>query len=293
MTKFSLILIILFVLTGVGHAQIQVATSFSILEDLVKNVGGSRVQITNFVPRNSDAHTYQPSTQDVKNLSRAKLVFINGLGLESWFQKLLNNAASKATVVTVSSGLKTRTLTLSEERGEVDPHLWWNLQNVIGYVKNIKAALVKADPAGKKFFEANASRYILDLSKLETWAQLELQKIPLANRKFVTNHDAFGYFAARYGFSIIGNVIPSFGTQSEPSAKETAALIQNIRKDGVKAIFTENVIAPKLAQQVAAETGAKIPAPLYTDALGNAGSEGDTFLKMFRYNVNIIVSALK
>jgi zinc/manganese transport system substrate-binding protein len=293
MSKIPLALILSFTFASVAHAQLQVATSFSILEDLVKNIGGSRVQITNFVPRNADAHAYQPSTQDVKNLAKARLVFVNGSGLENWFQKLLKNAASKASVVTVSSGLKARTLTLGEERGEVDPHMWWNLQNTIGYVKNIKAALMKADPAGKNVYEANASRYVRDLANLDTWAKSEVQKIPVQNRKFVTNHDAFGYFAARYGFEIIGNVIPSFGTESEPSAKETAALIQNIRKNGVKAIFTENVIAPKLAQQVAAETGAKIPAPLYTDALGDIGSSGDTFLKMFRHNVTVIVSALK
>jgi zinc/manganese transport system substrate-binding protein len=293
MNRILLVLVGVMLSTSVGHAQLRVATSFSILEDLVKNVGGSRVTITNFVPRNGDAHTYQPTTQDVKNLSKARLVFVNGLGLEAWFQKLLQNAAGQAKVVTVSSGLKTRTLSVGEERGEIDPHLWWNLQNVIGYVKNIQVALGAADPSGKAIFSANAARYISALQGLDTWTVKEVQKIPVQNRKIVTNHDAFGYFAARYGFQIIGNVIPSFGTESEPSAKETAALIDSIRKNGVKAIFTENTVPPKLAGQIAAETGAKIPPPLYTDALGNIGSAGDTFLKAFKYNVTTVVSALK
>ena len=293
MNRFFIAAAIAVFASSLAHAQLQVATSFSILEDIVKNIGGSRVQITNFVPRNGDAHTYQPSTQDVKNLSKAKLVFVNGRGLESWFTKLLGNAASKATVVTVSDGLTARKIEVGEETGETDPHMWWNLQNTIQYAKNIRDALMKADPASKAVYAQNADKYTRDLANLDAWAKLEVRKIPAQNRKLVTNHDALGYFAARYGFTVLGNVIPSFGTESEPSAKETAALIDNIRRNNVKAIFTENIIPPKLAAQVASETGAKVAPPLYTDALGEIGSSGDTFLKAFRHNVTTIVAALK
>ena len=293
MNRFAIALIIALLAPGIAHAQLKVATSFSMLEDIVGNVGGQRVKITNFVPRNADAHTYQPSTLDVKNLANAKLVFINGGGFESWFTKLLQNSASKASVVTVSSGLTARKIDVGEETGETDPHMWWNLQNTIVYAKNIRDALIKADPAGKDVYTQNAAKYTRDLANLDAWATREVQKIPAQNRKLVTNHDALGYFADRYGFTVLGNVIPSFGTESEPSAKETAALINNIRRNNVKAIFTENIIPPKLVTQVASETGAKVAPPLYTDALGAVGSSGDTFLKAFRYNVTTIVAALK
>ncbi len=293
MNRFAIATIIALLSSSIAHAQLNVATSFSILEDIVQNIGGSRVNITNFVPRNGDAHTYQPSTQDVKNLSKAKLVFVNGLGLEAWFRKLLMNSASQATIVTVSSGLKPRKIDVGEETGETDPHMWWNVQNTIVYAKNIRDALVKADPSGKTVYTVNAAKYTRDLANLDAWALKEVQKIPAQNRKLVTNHDALGYFAARYGFTVLGNVIPSFGTESEPSAKETAALINNIRRNNVGAIFTENIIPPKLVTQVASETGAKVGAPIYTDALGAIGSSGDTFLKAFRYNVTTIVAALK
>ena len=293
MNRFAIATIIALLSSSIAHAQINVATSFSMLEDIVANVGGSRVKITNFVPRNADAHTYQPSTQDVKALSEAKLVFVNGRGFESWFAKLLANSASKATVVTVSNGLTARKIDVGDEAGETDPHMWWNLQNTVVYAKNIRDALVKADPAGKTVYTQNAAKYTRDLANLDAWALKEVQKIPVQNRKLVTNHDALGYFAARYGFTVLGNVIPSFGTESEPSAKETAALINNIRRNNVKAIFTENIIPPKLVAQVAAETGAKVGAAVYTDALGAVGSSGDTFLKAFRYNVMTIVAALK
>lgn len=293
MNRFVFTAMIALLAPGIAHARLNVATSFSMLEDIVGNVGGSRVKITNFVPRNGDAHTYQPSTQDVKNLSSAKLVFVNGLGLEAWFRKLLSNSASQATIVTVSSGLTARKIDVGAETGETDPHMWWNLQNTVAYAKNIRDALNKADPAGKAVYTANAAKYTRDLANLDAWATREVRKIPAQSRKLVTNHDALGYFADRYGFTVLGNVIPSFGTESEPSAKETAALIDNIRRNNVKAIFTENIIPPKLVAQVAAETGAKVAPPLHTDALGEIGSSGDTFLKAFRYNVTTMVAALK
>jgi zinc/manganese transport system substrate-binding protein len=219
-------------------------------------------------------------------------VFINGLGLEAWFEKLLSNAASNTTVVTLSDGLKTRSF---QEDGQTvtDPHMWWDLTRTQAYVTRIAKALETADPAGKNVYASNAKRYNAELTKLDAWAKLEIAKIPVGKRKLVTNHDALGYFAARYGFVIIGEVIPSLGTEQAPSAKDLAALSRTMRREGVKAIFTENIINPKLAQTLADETGAKVAPPLYTDSLGLPGSSGDTFIKAFRYNVTTIVNALK
>ncbi len=289
------ILIALVFLSGlcVAHAQtLKVATSFSILEDFVANVGGNRVSITNFVPRDGDAHTYQPGTQDVRKLAQARVVFINGLGLEAWFQPLLRNAASQTKVVIVSSGLKPRTFN-EDGKNVADPHAWWNITNTIQYVRNIQRGLSSADPAGAATYKTNADRYARALMDVDAWAKKEISSLPITSRKIVTNHDALGYFAQRYGFQVIGDVIPSLGTEQEPSAKAMAQLSSTIKAQRVKAIFTENTVSKKLAETIAGESGAKIAPPLYTDALGPIGSSGETFLKAFRYNVRTIVDALK
>jgi zinc/manganese transport system substrate-binding protein len=274
-------------------APIKVVTSFSILEDIVQNVGGKLVSVTNFVPRDGDAHTYTPTTQDVRALGDAKIVFLNGLGFESWFEKLAKNAASKAKIIKVSDGLKTQKISVGDETGETDPHMWWNLQNTIAYTNKISQTLQKVDSKNSSLYQKNAAIYIKTLTSLDAWAKLEVQKIPIKNRVLVTNHDALGYFAARYGFKILGTVIPSGSTERSASAKETAELIDAIKANNVRALFTENILNPKLAQAISSDTGVKIAPPLYTDSLGAIGSSGETFIKAFRYNVTTIVNALK
>ncbi len=287
------ILVLALISSSTFAAPIKVVTSFSILEDIVQNVGGKMVSITNFVPRNGDAHSYTPTTQDVRALGDAKIVFMNGLGFENWFEKLAKNAASKAKIIKVSDGLKTQKISVGDETGETDPHMWWNLQNTIAYTKKITIGLENADPKNSSLYQKNASNYIKILSNLDAWAKLEAQKIAAKNRVLVTNHDALGYFAARYGFKILGTVIPSGGTERSASAKETAKLIDLIKANNVRALFTENTLNPKLANAIASDTGVKIAPPLYTDSLGNLGSSGETFVKAFRYNINTIVNALK
>jgi ABC-type Zn uptake system ZnuABC Zn-binding protein ZnuA len=274
------------------NTRLQIATSFSLLEDLVHNVGQDRIQVRSFVPRNGDSHSFEPGTQDVRTLLQAKLVFVNGLGLEAWFEKLLSNSASKTSVITLSDGLKPRQF-LEDGQRINDPHMWWDLTRSQAYVTRIAKALETADPVGKTTYVNNAKKYNAELIKLDAWAKLEIAKIPVGKRKLVTNHDALGYFAARYGFKIIGQVIPSLGTEQAPNARELAALSRTIQREGVKAIFIENTLNPKLAQTLAAESGAAVAPALYTDSLGNPGSSGDTFIKAFRYNINTIVNALK
>jgi ABC-type Zn uptake system ZnuABC Zn-binding protein ZnuA len=271
---------------------LKVATSFSILEDFVQTIGGSRVSVTSIVPADADTHTYQPTTEDARKLSGAKLVFVSGVGFEAWLDKLVKNTADRAKVVTVSKGLTPRKF---EEDGKLedDPHMWWDLINVQKYVANIRDALVKSDPAGKAIYTANATKYLAQLSALDAYTKTQIASIPNANRKLVTDHDALGYFADRYGLSVVGTIIPSGTTSSEPSAKELAALTDAIKAAGVKAIFPENILNPKLAESLAKETGAKVAPALYTDALGAKGSSGETFLKAFRFNVDTIVAALK
>jgi zinc/manganese transport system substrate-binding protein len=292
---FPLLLISALIMFSTATGQnthLQIVTSFSLLEDLVKNVGTDRVQVRSFVPRNGDPHSFEPGTQDVRTLSQAKLVFINGLGLEAWFEKLLSNAASKTSVITLTDSLKPRQF-LEDGQRINDPHMWWDLTRTQTYVTRISKALETVDPAGKNVYVSNAKKYNAELTKLDAWAKLEIAKIPVGKRKLVTNHDALGYFAARYGFVIIGEVIPSLGTEQAPSAKDLATLSRTMKREGIKAIFTENIINPKLAQTLADESGAKVAPALYTDSLGLPGSNGDTFIKAFRYNVTTILNALK
>jgi zinc/manganese transport system substrate-binding protein len=299
MKRFAVLLLMVF--SSHAFAQLEVATSFSILEDLVKNVGGARVNVRNFVPRDGDTHSYQPSAQDVKALATSKVVFINGMGLEGWFAKLAKNAGSSAKVVELSKGLRALKLTEEHEgeehhqgeHDEFDPHLWWNPMNVVQYTNRIRNALTLADPDGKNLYWANAARYARELANLDAWAKLEVAKIPAKNKKIVTNHDALGYLADRYGFKVVGTVIPGGSTERAPSAKETANLIRVIRREGVKAIFTENVVSAKLAASIAKETGAKIAPSLFTDALGAVGSSGETYQKAFRHNIVTLVAALR
>jgi zinc/manganese transport system substrate-binding protein len=273
------------------NTPLQVVTSFSLLEDLVHQVGLNHVQVRSFVPRNGDTHSFEPGTQEVKTLSRAKVIFVNGLGLEAWLTKLLSNAASKAHIVTLSDGLKPQQFQEGQQIN--DPHMWWDLTLTQHYVTRIGSVLGQADPANKTVFAANVQHFNAELIKLDAWAKLEVTKIPVGKRKLVTNHDALGYFAARYGFKIIGQVIPSLATEQAPSARALAALSRTIQREGVTTIFIDNTVNAKLAQTLADESGTKLAPPLYTDSLGLPGSSGDTFIKAFRYNVTTIVNALK
>lgn len=281
-------------------APIRVLASFSILEDIVGNVGGSRVEVGSLVPRGGDAHTFQPSPADVRRVAEARLVFVNGLGFEGWLTRLTRNAGS-ARVVTLGGAITPLRLAEhaqeehggEDEHGEFDPHAWWNPLNAIAYARRVRDALSNLDPTGASVYRANAERYARQLADLDAYARARFATVPPARRKLVTNHDALGYLAARYGLTVVDTVFPGGSTEREPSAREVAGLIQAIRGARVPAIFTENVVNARLAQAIAHEAGAKVAPPLYTDALGAPGSSGDTYLKAFRHNVDTIVAALR
>lgn len=278
-------------LTGVaGAAPLKVVGTFSIVSDMVQNVGGSRVQVTNLVPVGGDTHTYAPATGDIKKVAQAQLIFQNGAGLENWFGKL--RPATQAPLVTLSEGLQQGSLV---EGGQTvpDPHLWWDPHNAAAYAGKIRDALSKLDPAGRTYYAERTSKYVEQISQLDRYAQKRVAELPAARRQLVTNHDALGYFARRYGFTVVGEVIPGLGTEQEPSARDSARLIQAIRKQNVRAIFTENTVNPRLAQTISQETGVRVAPPLYTDALGAPGSAGATYLKAFKANVDAIVGALR
>lgn len=287
------IIFLCFVFLNVAFAstvpqKIKAVATISIVGDVVKNVAQDSVDLTVLVGANGDAHEFEPTPADAVNLSKANIIFENGLFLEHWLNKLYESSNSKAQRVIVAEGVISRTM--QENAQEIDPHAWQEVGNVITYTRNVRDALIKIDPANKQKYQTNAARYIQELEELDAWVKEQVKTIPEARRKLVTNHDALGYFAQAYGFEMIGAAIPSATTEaSDPSAKQIVELLNIIKKNAVHAIFSENMANAKLVQSLAQEAGVVIAPELYTDALGAAGSEGETYIKMIRHNVRVFV----
>ena len=275
--------------SSAGAVAVQVSASNTLVADWVRVIGGNRVSLNTLIPANADPHEYQPSTRDIASLSRSKVLFVSGAGLESWLPKV-RGAASSVPVVELASAAGVK---LRQRDGGTDPHFWWNPQNVSAAAALIASTLGKLDPAGGAVYANNLSAYEKQLAAADAYASKQFASLPPAQRLLVTNHDSQGYLADRYGLKIIGDVIPGLSSERQPSARELAALTDKIRASGAPAIFTENTVNPRLAKTISQETGVKIAPPLYTDALGPAGSAGDSYLKAFRANVETIVGALK
>jgi zinc/manganese transport system substrate-binding protein len=287
---------------------LQVVASFSILGDLVKNVGGEAVAVTTLIGPVVDAHTYDPAPADLVVLSQADVIFENGLGFEPWLDRFFASAQPPGARVVTTEGITPREAGADEEHvgeaqpaedgapehGQFDPHVWHDVANVIVMVGNIRDALVAADPTRAELYKANAAAYIAELEALDASIREQMGTMPPERRKLVTSHDTFGYFAAAYGFEIIGTALGSLSTEAgDPSARDIATLITEIEEAGVPAIFAENVANPDLMESIAAEAGVTLAPTLYTDALGPAGSPGDTYVGMMQSNVTTIVDALK
>lgn len=288
-------------------STIAVVATTSVIADLVRNVSGERVRVAVLLPPGTDPHTYTPTPRDVQAIANSQIVFSNGLGLEAWLDEITANAGGKRPNIVVSNGLTP--IAGGEHAAEAatgvaggadqahantnDPHMWFDVQNAIGYVDNIRKGLQQVDPAGASTYEANATAYTAQLKAFDTQIRASVATLPAERRKLITNHDTFGYFARRYGFTIVGSVFEGVSTEQEPSAQQIAQLVAHIRAEHVPAIFTENTVNTRLADQVADEAGVKVVTSLYTDALGEPGSAGDTYLKMMRFDVQQIVDALK
>lgn len=273
-------------------AKLPVVATFSILGDVAAQVGGDTIKIDTLVGPDSDTHSFEPSPKDSILLKQAQLIFEIGLAFETWLDKLYEVSESQATRVVVSQGLTL--LSIEPEDGhDVDPHIWQDVQNVIHITQRVRDALIQAAPAQAERYRANAARYIEALQALDAWVVDQVQSLPVSHRKLVTSHDTFGYFAKRYGFTIVGTALGTSTEAAEPSAGAVAALVDRIAAEGVPAIFAENMHNTKLIQRIAHETGVQLPPPLYTDALGPPGSAGATYLEMMRYNVTTIVNALQ
>jgi zinc/manganese transport system substrate-binding protein len=272
--------------------RIAVVATFSILGDLVKNVGGDRVDVATLVGPNGDVHVYSPTPADARTLAAAKAVFINGLGLEGWMTRLIGASGATAPVIVASAGVAPRDMPDRHDAGRAvpDPHAWQSVANAKIYVANIRDGLERADPAGKDVYEANANSYLARLDALESEVKAAVAKIPPGRRKVITTHFAFGYFGDAYGLQFIAP--ENLSTDAEPSAKDVATIIAQIRRDKIPAVFMENISDPRLMRVIASETGAAIGGTLYSDALSAPGGPASTYIDMMRHNVDELDKAL-
>jgi zinc/manganese transport system substrate-binding protein len=268
-----------------AQEKINVVASFSILGDFVRNVGGDRVNVTTLVGPNSDVHVYTPAPADAKKIADARLVFINGLGLEGWLPRLVQSSGGKAAIVVASNGIVPRKL-----GSDADPHAWQSVANAKIYVANIRDALQAADPAGAATTRADADAYLAKLDALDREVREAVGRIPEARRKVISTHDAFGYFAAAYGIAFVAP--QGVSTESEASARDIAAIITQIRTAKIPAVFLENISDPRLMNRISAETGARIGGTLVSDSLTGEKGEAPTYIELVRHNIKALTSAL-
>ena len=266
--------------------EVNIVASFSILGDMVEQVAGDHANITTIVGPDADAHVYQPSVDDARAVADADVIFVNGLGFETWSDTLIAESGTQATVYVATEGV---TPVLVD--GETDPHAWNALTNGVIYVQNISAALSEAVPDHADDFAANAAAYIAQLETLDAKAKTQLAALPADRRTVVTAHDAFGYLADAYGMNFLAPV--GIDTEAEPSAKDMAVLIDQLKSDGASALFVENITSPALIQQISDETGIKVGGRLYSDALSERGGPATSYLAMFQHNLDTLIGALQ
>lgn len=279
--------------TPFAGEPITVVATLGLEADWVRQVGGDRVVATAILPANADPHEYDPKPADVSDLDDADLIMTFGLGIDIWAADIIAASGSNAPVVTVTEGLDVLPSSDSGSDLDVDPHVWFDPTRTAEMVDHVELALSNADPAGEADYRKRADTYKVRLDQLDTAIRQRIATIPPERRKLVTNHDALGYYADRYGLSIVGTVIPSLDTHGEASAADIAKLIDLIETEQVPAVFAENTVPPDLAETVAAQTGASFVSGLYTDSLGQAGSGADTYLGLMETDTEIIVAALR
>lgn len=278
-------------------AKLPVVASFSIVADMTREIGGDRVEVVSLVGPDQDAHVFQPSPADVKRLAGAKVFVVNGLGFEGWMGRLTRSAAFKGTLIETSKGVKPLRAEEHEEEGHghedggVDPHAWQDPVRVQTYIKNIAEGLTKADPEGKAVYQQRAAEYGRKVNELDQWAAKAFAAVPAGQRKVLTSHDAFGYLGKRYGIQLLAP--QGVSTDTEASAKAVAALVRQIKKEKVKAIFFENMTDKRLLEQLAREAKVTVGAELYADALSSPKGPASSYLTLFRYNVETILKSFR
>jgi len=268
-----------------GDDHVKVVASFSILGNMVEEVVGDLADVTTIVGPDADAHVYQPSVADAKAVAEADIIFVNGLGFETWSDTLISESGTEASVHVATDGI-----TPVEVEGETDPHAWNSLSNGVVYVTNVAAVMKEAMPEHADEIAANADAYIAQLEALDAETKAKLAELPADRRTVVTAHDAFGYLADAYGLTFLAPV--GIDTEAEPSAKELAVLIDQLKSEGVAALFVENITSPALVEQISDETGIEIGGRLFSDALSERGGPATSYLAMFQHNLGTLLEAL-
>ena len=290
-------------LTGSTGGKLRVVATTVQIEALAREVGDDLIELHGVVPAGADSHEFEPTASDLAAIEDADLILRHGIELDGWLDGTLS-AARNAAVSVVTTGISLQRGEAQhhgddvEEEDELgaeaaDPHVWLDPDNAKVMVRNIEAALVAADPDNREAYEANSSAYQATLDETRAQVQAIIDEIPAADRKLVTNHDAFGYFARAFGLEVVGAVIPSVSTEAEPSAAETAELLDTIATEGVKAIFAESSVNPDLARTLASDAGILIVDDLYGDSLGEPGSGAETVHGMLLFNARKVADALK
>lgn len=292
MKKPLLHAVLLLTLSALAHAATPVVTTFSILGDITQQLGGPHIQVTTLVAPEQDAHTYQPTTTDLKRIAAARLVLSHGLGFDNWILKILKSAQYKGAHQAISQGIPTRSSPESlHNHAAVDPHVWQDIALTRQYVENITQALIQLDPAHARDFQANKQRYLAKMQEIDEWAKAEITQIPLAQRIVLTSHDAFGYLGARYQIRFLAPV--GVNTEAEASAQDVAKIIRQARTQHIRALFVENISNPRLLEQLARETGANISGKLYSDALSRPDGPAGSYLALYRHNLQLLIAAMK
>ena len=269
---------------------LDTVASFTVLADIVRQIGGDRVHVKSLVGPNGDPHSFEPTPQDSEALAKADVVFVSGLGLEGWMDRLISASSYKGEVVVASKGITTRSM---EEDGKrmTDPHAWNSMKNGETYATNVMNALIAADPQDAALFRQRGAAYLSQLQKQDKWAADSFAAIPAAKRKVLTSHDAFGYFGQRYGVTFMSPV--GFSTESEASASDVAGLITQLNNEHIHSYFIENQTDPRLVKQIASATGAQPGGELYPEALTEKGGVADTYVTAFRHNVTAMLNSMK
>ena len=286
---FNVVLVVGLALTALpatAQDKLKIVASFSILGDMVRQVTGALASVTTIVGPDADAHVYMPNASDAKAAANADVIFLNGLGFETWSDTLIKTSGTKAEVFLATTGISPLKV-----EGEVDPNAWNALTNGVVYVTNIADGLSIADPKNAATYKANAKAYSARLMALHTRATAELNKLPEGARAVVTAHDAFGYLANAYGLNFLAPV--GIDTDAAPSAKALAKLIDHLKEVGAGALFVENITSPVLVQQIARETGITIGGRLFSDALSERGGPAISYEKMFEHNLGTLIAALQ
>jgi zinc/manganese transport system substrate-binding protein len=275
-----------------AQQRMPVVATFSILGDLVANVGGDRIGLATLVGPDGDVHVYAPTAGDAGRLAAARVIVRNGLGLEGWIDRLIGASATTAAQIVASDGIAARELTERPDGGRSvpDPHAWQSVADATIYIANIRDGLSRVDPAGTEVYAANAKSYLAALDALQQDVIAAIAAIPAARRKVITTHNAFGYFGAAYGITFIA--VEGVSTDAEPSAREVGRIIAQIRQQDIRAVFLENITDPRLLRQIAEETGARIGGTLYSDALSPPAGPAGSYLAMMRYNADQLRQAL-